>query len=177
MQTKKIIFFAYKGRYDGCADDNVDSIKYAIQNFNAHQKTYIAKSWEEFRKTTPISHEVLQAIDSCEVFVCDLTYFNHNVLFELGYAIAKDRFILILLNESITGAKRKYGEFILKNIRYTHITNAESIQKALQQKSYEKDLLNKFVNPGNIKEKSIDIFYDTTAKSPNFEFLALFFGQ
>lgn len=158
-REQKIIFFAYKGRYDGYADDNVDSIKYAIKNYNEHQKTYIAKSWEDFRKTTSISHEILEAIDSCEVFVCDLTYFNHNVLFELGYAIAKDKFILILLNESIAGTKEKYREYILKSIRYTPITNANSIQKALQQKNYEKDLLSKFVNPGNIQEKNIDIFY------------------
>jgi nucleoside 2-deoxyribosyltransferase len=158
-QQQKIIFFAYKGRYDGYADDNVDSIKYAIVNYNQHQKKYVAKSWEEFRQTTPISHEILEAIDSCEVFACDMTYFNHNVLFELGYAIAKDKFILILLNESIAGTKEKYQEFILKNIRYTPITNANSIQKALQQKNYQKDLLSKLVNPGNIQDKSIDIFY------------------
>ena len=158
-QQQKIIFFAYKGRYDGYADDNVDSIKYAIVNYNQHQKKYVAKSWEEFRQTTPISHEILEAIDSCEVFTCDMTYFNHNVLFELGYAIAKDKFILILLNESIAGTKEKYQEFILKNIRYTPITNANSIQKALQQKNYQKDLLSKLVNPGNIQDKSIDIFY------------------
>jgi hypothetical protein len=156
---KKLMFFAYQGCADGYADDNVDSIKYAIREFNSHQKTFVAKSWEDYRKTTPISNEVLTAINNSEVFVCDLTYFNHNVLFELGYAIAGGKAILILINENIVGVKQKYNNFILKNIRYTSITNSKSIQKALQQKDYQDDLLAKFVNPGNIKEKNIDLFY------------------
>ncbi|HUS72433.1 MAG TPA: hypothetical protein VMY06_05140 [Sedimentisphaerales bacterium] len=156
---KKLMFFAYQGRADGCADDNVDSIKHAIREFNSHQKTFVAKSWEDYRKTTPISKEVLSAINNSEVFVCDLTYFNHNVLFELGYAIAGGKAILILINKNIVGVKQKYDEFILKNIRYTSITNSNSIQGALQQRNYQDDLLAKFINPGNIKEKDIDIFY------------------
>jgi len=156
---QKLMFFAYKGRYEGQADDNVDSIKHAITTYNQHQKGYIAKSWEEFKKTTPISHEILNAIDSCEVFVCDLTYFNHNVLFELGYAMAKDKHILILLNERIENAKTTYQEFILKDIRYTPITNFRCILGALQQKNFKKDLIRQFVNLENIQEKSIDVFY------------------
>jgi ketopantoate reductase len=96
---KKVIFFAYNGPQSGIADNNIDSIKRAIQEYNKHQKGYIAKSWKEYRKTTAISKDVLDAIDRCDVLVADLTYFNHNVLFELGYAIAKGRNILIILNE------------------------------------------------------------------------------
>lgn len=158
-QEQKIIFFAYKGRYDDCADDNVDSIKHAIVNYNRHQKKYIAKSWEDYRQTTSISHEILEAINSCEVFACDMTYFNHNVLFELGYAVAKNRYILMFLNENIAGAKEKYHEFILEDIRYTPITNANSILKSLQQGNHKKDLLGMFINTDNIQDKNIDIFY------------------
>jgi len=163
---KKTIFFAYQGRYNDLADENVDSIKYAITNYNQYQKQYLAESWEDYRKTTSISHEMLAAINSCKVFVCDLTYFNHNVLFELGYAIAKNKSILILLNTHIENATNKYQEFILKNIRYTSITNFKDIMRSLQQSNYEKDLLNKFVNPANRGERTRDIFY-IQSKIPN----------
>lgn len=168
---QKLIFFAYKGRYEGEADDNVDSIKRTITMYNQHQKTYLAKSWEDYKKTAPISHEILSAIDLCEVFVCDLTYFNHNVLFELGYAIAKDKQILILLNEKIEineevgNAKNVYQDFILKDIRYTSITNFRDITAALQNKNFERNLLKQFVNLENIEERSIDIFYIQSALS------------
>lgn len=156
---QEIVFFAYQGRYDGLADENVDSIKHAIVNYNKYQKTYLAKSWEDYRKTTSISHEILNAIDVCNIFVCDITYFNHNVLFELGYAIAKNKYILILLNERIVGAKGKYNEFILKTIRYTRFTNSKDITIALNDRNYEKDLLGKFINLGTIDEITNDIFY------------------
>lgn len=165
-KEQKIIFFAYQGRYNNLADENVDSIKHAITAHNQYRKKYFARSWEDYRKTTSISHEILGAIDSCEVFVCDLTYFNHNVLFELGYAIAKNKSILILLNEHIENAKSNYQEFILKTIRYTPITNSNDIHKALQQSSYEKNLLDKFINLATIEEKSSDIFY-IQSKIPN----------
>ncbi len=162
---QKKIFFAYQGRSNGLADNNVESIKKAIEAFNQHQKTYKARSWEEYKQTTTISKEILSAIDGSEVFVCDLTYFNHNVLFELGYAIAKNKYILILINENISvnnelGFPNKiYKEFILKDIRYIPFKNSYCIQKALQQKSFENNLLNKFVNFKNLTSKSTDIFY------------------
>ena len=99
-KSKKLIFFAYKGKADGTADDNVSSIKSAILNYNQYQGEYNAKSWEDYKKTTSIDTEILQAIKDSEVFASDLSYFNHNVLFELGYACAKDKNILILLRKS-----------------------------------------------------------------------------
>ena len=34
---------------------------------------------------------ILKAIEQCDLFMCDLTYLNPNVLYELGYAIAKEK--------------------------------------------------------------------------------------
>lgn len=152
---QNIIFFAYQRQHAGESDNNVDSIQRAIKEFNQYQKSYLAKSWEEYRKTTAISKDVLSAIEQSEVFVADLTYFNHNVLFELGYAIAKDKKILILLNkqcqlENGLGTSAKvYDSFTLKGIRYESFTNHKSIHDALQKKLFEGDLLNQLVNVKN----------------------------
>ncbi len=162
---KKVIFFAYKGPQSGMADNNIDSIKRAITEYNSHQGGYVAKSWEEYRTTTAISKDVLTAIDKCDVLVADLTYFNHNVLFELGYAIAKGKNILIVLNEhyKLDGSEtagKKYKNFTLRGIRYTPFVNYKNIHEALQNKLFEGDLLNKLsVNVKNIKPRSTDIFY------------------
>lgn len=170
--TKKLIFFAYQGQHTGVADDNVDSIKKAIKEYNHHQNKYIAKSWEDYRKTTAINKDILSAIDRCEVLVADLTYFNHNVLFELGYAIAKNKKILILLNEryqldnNLGTAGKKYKSFTLQNVRYIPFTNFKGIHEALQSKIFEGDLLNSLVNVKNIKAGSNDIFY-IESKIPN----------
>ncbi|MBI4242737.1 MAG: hypothetical protein HY606_01490 [Planctomycetes bacterium] len=158
-KAPELIFFAYQGRSREQSDINVDAISKAIEIHNEHQKTSIAKSWEHYRKTTAINIEILRAIDTCSVFVCDLTYFNHNVLFELGYAIGRERKILILLNENVADAINKYKEFILKNIRYTKLINAQNILAALQNKDYDGDLIHKFVNLENIGKERTDLLY------------------
>jgi len=163
--TQKLIFFAYQKQHDGESDNNVDSIVRSIKEFNQYQKAYLAKSWEEYRKTTPISKDVLNAIDKSEVFVADLTYFNHNVLFELGYAIAKNKEILILLDKhrqlegGLGTSEKVYNNFTLKDIRYTSFTNHRNIQQALQNKLFSGGLLNQLINVKNIVFKSSDIFY------------------
>ena len=76
--NKKKVFFAYQGRMDGKSDENVDAIKRAISEYNKHQDTYEAKSWEDYSRTNFISQNILGAIKDCSVFAADLTYFNHN---------------------------------------------------------------------------------------------------
>ena len=102
---------------------------------------------------------MLKVIDECEIFVCDLTYFNHNVLFELGYAIGKNKEILILLNPSIDNASKKYENFFLKQVRYTSFKNAQDIQTALQQKNYKNNLVETYVKIENLEKNNLDLLY------------------
>jgi len=52
---------------------------------------------------------ICEAIDRADLFICDLTHLNHNVLFELGYAIAKNKRIWVLLNPSIEKSQMDYS--------------------------------------------------------------------
>lgn len=153
------IFFAYQGRPAGKADENVEAIRKAITSFNQHQKKYKAESWEEYRKTTVISREVLEAIRTAEIFACDITHFNHNVLFELGYAIGKRKSILIFLNQNVANAETIYRDFFLKDIRYSPLTNSQDVHTALQHHRFEEGLLEKLVNISNIEPDSNDLLY------------------
>ncbi|MBI3564334.1 MAG: hypothetical protein HY079_03970 [Elusimicrobia bacterium] len=153
------IFFAYQGKVSGKADENVDAIKGAVRGFNQHQKRYHAETWEDYKETRAISKEVLAAISAASVFVADLTYFNHNVLFELGYAVGKDREILILLNENINNSKNIYRDFILRNVRYTAFSNSGDIQGALQKKYYRAGLFKEHANAANLARNSNDLLY------------------
>lgn len=127
----KLVFFAYESGHP----ENRDAIARAITDYNAHQKTYRARSWEELRVGGQILNAtVLKAIEESEVFCCDLTYRNHNVLFELGYAIGKNKDLLVLLNPTVAGAKETYSASrILKNIGYDEFKNGRDIQRILQQ--------------------------------------------
>lgn len=77
-----------------------------------------------------ITKEILSSIDEREIFGCDLTTLNLNVLFELGYAIAKGKKIWITLNQEYDGALGKYSSFrVLSNIGYFGYSNQGELLK------------------------------------------------
>lgn len=157
----KDIFFAYESGHQ----DNIDAITKACSEYNSHQKSYYAKTWEELKVGGRIINKtILNAIDNCEIFACDLTYLNHNVLFEFGYAIAKKRKILVFLNDSVKGASQNYQDFrIFRNIGYEPFVNYKNILKELQVKAHiQSHLLDEIIKFDKNEEKSFDIFYVTS---------------
>lgn len=158
-KQKKDIFFAYQSG----PSDNVDAIRSAVNEFNKqNNNNHFARTWESLKiNGAIINYKVLESIDKAEIFACDLTYLNHNVLFELGYAIGKKKKLFLLLNESIKGAKENFKNFkILKNIGYTPFTNSKDILRGLREKhDFETVLLEELVNLDEVEKNSVDIFY------------------
>src|SRR4030042_5228367 len=75
--------------------------------------------------------EICKAIDESEIFICELTDLNHNVLFELGYAIARNKRIWVILDPSIERSKSDYKKFkLLTTIGYTPYLNSREIVDA-----------------------------------------------
>ena len=130
--SKKAIFFAYEDRHQ----ENRDAIIKAAQGYNAHQGTYKVVLWEDLKQSgSIIGAKVFSAIKECEIFVCDLTYLNHNVFFELGFAIACKKKLKIFLNETIINAKKNYSEIkIIRNIEYTPFSSSKEISSEFQQR-------------------------------------------
>jgi hypothetical protein len=138
--TSKTIFFAYEDGHQ----DNKDAISRAARDYNKHQKTYKIKKWEDLRVSgIVIGTEIFEQIRNCEKFACDLTYLNHNVLFELGYAISQRKILKIFLNPSIDGAEQNYSDLkILKTIGYSKFLNSKEIVREFQNSTgTEKTLL------------------------------------
>lgn len=158
-KLKKDIFFAYQSG----PSDNVDAIRTATSEFNKQNNNdYNAKTWEALKINGSIINKiVLERIDKAEIFACDLTYLNHNVLFELGYAIGKRKKLFLILNDTIKGAKENFANFnILKNIGYSSFVNAKDILRGLRdKKDFDTILLEELVNFDKIDHNSIDVFY------------------
>ena len=61
-----------------------------------------------------VGHNLLQSIldqiDNCDVFACDLTYPNANVAFELGYAIARFKRIWISINTTVKSSTKHFQQ-------------------------------------------------------------------
>jgi len=155
---KRIIFFAYaSGHFD-----NIDAIKAGTKEYNSHQGTFHVRLWEDLSVDgVRIAQRVFEAIDECEIFACDLTYLNHNVLFELGYAIASKKSLLIFVNESIKGARENYSNFkILKDIGYTKFINSRDIASAFQsRKNNGQSLLSMIINLDSVPDNIHQVFF------------------
>ena len=153
----KTIFFAYeKGN-----QENVDAITKASKELNRQKKRCRVIRWEDLSISGKIiGTDIFRHIRECDKFVCDLTYLNHNVLFELGYAIAQQKKLKIFLNPTIINAKKNYAELkILKNIGYKEFSNAKDITKELHGATTveESSLLIDKIIPGH---KTVEIDKD-----------------
>lgn len=86
-----------------------------------------------------IIRKVCEAIDAAQVILCDLTTMNPNVLFELGYAIAKNKRIWILLDPTLGRAKQNYRGFeALTGVGYSAYSNVGQIlEKFFSEKPHE----------------------------------------
>ncbi len=137
MPQNESIFFAYESGHS----ESRDSIATAVAAFNQHQSKYHTFTWESLVVSGSILNaSVLKAIDECAVFACDLTYLNHNVLFEFGYAVGQKKELLVLLNPEIKGAKEDYEQSrMMRNIGYHAYRNGNEVLGALQRHRFEQD--------------------------------------
>ncbi len=137
MFSRKSCFVAYPSK----PPDLAYAIEEAIEKINQGQ-VVIMNGW----KSTSVGGRfvitaICEAIDNNNIFVCDLTSLNHNVLFELGYAIAKNRRIWIIRNPSIETSNIDYERFkLLTTVGYDAYENSDDIQRGFYLQEPHKDL-------------------------------------
>lgn len=97
-------------------------------------------SWEETKVDGKLVIDViLDHINKADFFISDLTGINPNVLFELGYAIAKNKRIWLLIDTSITRAREDFQDLgLLTNVGYSDYSNStQFVSKFFKAKPYE----------------------------------------
>lgn len=114
------VFYAYPGRPPHIGE--------TITNFQnkVNDAEYAKiKPWEEMQIVgLRILKQITNDINESPIFGCDVTYMNMNVLFELGYAIAKNKKIWMSMNTAIAEAKSKYSSLgTLSSIGYKPYNN------------------------------------------------------
>ncbi len=123
---KKKAFYAYSSN----SSDLLNDIRKAIIEINEVSNEVHITSWEDFVISgRPIINNILKAIDECDLFMCDLTFLNNNVLYELGYAIAKKKAIWISLNSTHSNATTNYKMFnLITSIGYSRYQNTVELK-------------------------------------------------
>lgn len=137
-------FFAFSGS----PKSSGQCIGEAIAKINQQRVTHL-RSWRDYTVNGKlIIHDITQAIDNADYFCADLTGMSDNVLFELGYAIAKKKPIFLIFDNSIISSLNRYKElFLLTSVGYASYTNSRSIiDSFLYDKPYEQYNNNFFNN-------------------------------
>ncbi len=132
-------FFAYPSTPESLSE----TIETAIDSINGSGEVE-AIGWRNLRVTGRlVIKEILNAIDDADIFACDLTFPNPNVLFELGYAVARNKRIWIILDSSYPQAKSTYQQMrILTTVGYSDYQNFGQILNAFFDEAPYHDLDN-----------------------------------
>src|SRR4051812_46157910 len=110
-------FFAYPSSPKTISE----TIRSAVTNLNKGDVVNI-RVWEDCSVGGKvIVDEICREINKADFFCADLTNLNPNVMFELGFAIARNKRIWLLLDTSFTEAKKRFDQLrILTTIGYTN---------------------------------------------------------
>lgn len=130
-------FYAYSAN----PRDVAETIENAINRINQTLPGILEiRGWKSsVASGTSIIHQICSEIEASDLFLCDLTTLSMNVLFELGYAIAKKKRIWITLCSSNDEDKRDYKRLSpLSQVARTYYRNSHDLQKKfLDQEPYQ----------------------------------------
>ena len=117
-------FFAYPSR----SPTLKEAIHGAVPELNEKGQVNI-KTWEQCNIGGKfVINTICDAIDKTELFFADLTGLNANVMFELGYAIARDKRIWLIFDETYTDGKNMFDQLrFLTTIGYVPCCNSQDI--------------------------------------------------
>jgi hypothetical protein len=109
-----------------------DTIRAAVAQINREPHATL-RTWQDLSVSGHlIINQICDAISDAQFFVADLTDINPNVLFEVGYAIAKGKPIWLLLDTSLS--QKKFSELaLLSTTGYSAYTNAEDIVRSFNR--------------------------------------------
>ncbi len=117
-------FFAYAS-----APPSIPEIvRAAVASINKNQAARITP-WESLQVGGKyIISEICSAIDDSAFFCADITTINANVLFELGFAIARNKRIWLIRDDSYTDSKKEFDQLrMLTTVGYSPYVNVDQI--------------------------------------------------
>ena len=117
-------FYAYPSE----SDHLTETIENAIKSINNRRDIRI-RSWRAIRIGGKIViNEILNRIRSADLFLCDLTGLNSNVLFELGFAIGLRKRVWLTLDTTKAKSRDQVKSLdILNNFGYRAHTNPDDL--------------------------------------------------
>ncbi len=140
-------FFAYPSALFAGSE----AIREAVEQINKSHLVSI-QTWEDLQVTGKnIIQEICRAIDSAQIFCADLTSLNPNVMFELGYAVGRNKRIWLIFDSSFVNFREQFEQFrLLTTTGYARYTNSDNIVAAFHKDkpySNEETLFGQIIEP------------------------------
>lgn len=145
-------FFAYGSQHPMLGE----TIRAAITEINRNTGSALA-GWDLMHIDGKFAiEEICKQIDGSPLFCCDITNFNPNVMFELGYAIAKNKRVWPVCDISFADFKADLNRFDLINtIGYVNYESSDDLLKKFIRANLFADLESTIFNQQI--EPSIDL--------------------
>lgn len=124
LTSKPTCFVAYPSSPVALAE----SIESAIQDIHAGEVVDVL-GWKSLAVSgRVVISAICDEIENRQIFVADVTGLNPNVLFELGYAIARKKRVWLLLNPRIERARLNWDRFqLLMTVGFAPYDNSRDI--------------------------------------------------
>ena len=121
-------FFAYSDKGNSVSE----SINSMVKDINDGGYIKITP-WNVMKiQGASIPLTIKENIDSCDVFICDISNLNNNVLFELGYAIGKYKPVWIFINSCLKGVREDIKKLdILGSVGYQEYSNSQQLTQLI----------------------------------------------
>lgn len=123
------------------------------------------KTWEQLKIGGKLLvTEICKEINSCDFFCADITRLNPNVLFEIGYAIAKKKRIWLIRDSTFKTDHQDFVKFkILTTLGYREYINSNDITvayyKDLPHESLGETVFDQIIEPSIIFPSVHSFFY------------------
>ena len=129
LQMPPQVFFGYPHR-PASRRATIREAVTAVANLGEVKPT----TWEQLSTSGRlIINEILDQIDKSSLAVFDITELNHNVLFEIGYAIGSRQRLWLIRDGSYVAGERLWDKFaLLAPVGHTRYINSEDILTAFQ---------------------------------------------
>ena len=143
------IFLAYPSK----SSELVAQYKRAVEVVRKNNLKQTITLWTELSVSgRVISRVILEQIDRCDILCADITKLNMNVVYEIGYAIGRQKSIYHFFNPELDSDREIFGELgIFDVIGYDVYKNSDELAACLRKININAD---EFFLPTEINQKA-----------------------
>lgn len=148
--AKYKVFYAYPSKPTSLGETVEDAAKWI--NGKKQLKSVRIHTWRQMNIAGKvIIRQILQQISDAQIFACDLTHPNPNVIFELGYAIGSRKRVWISLDAHDTEARevfRRLSTTLLPDVGYSTYANYQDLAEEFIKTKPWADIGEHLLGPG-----------------------------